>query len=359
MKDSLYDVSTEIRTFAERENTLKRTTGSSLVTRPAIRPAWGGVWREKILGISAEEVRFVRRGFPADVPGIRERLERAGGAFVDGYNRALRHRGDPQALHAALRELDDDLQGFAHEGAGMGLAIVDSIAPWSASAWRAFLDAHRRYSYLILIGCGWAMARMFRRALPRFARDADPLLWPLIYDGLGFHQAFFHPAKYVRARRRPRLPGYAANAFDQGVGRCLWFVEGASPKRIGATIDTFEPARRHDLWSGTGIACGYAGGLDRDGVTALAARPGEHRPALAQGVASAAMARVDGGNVTPANELACAVLCGVDTHTAALFMREDLARADAARNAQPATDNAQQEPRYEAWRRFAQQRYWS
>jgi hypothetical protein len=67
------------------------------------------VAREKLIGISADEVRFERRGFADVVPGIRERLERVGGAFVTGYNAATRHRGDP-ALDAVLAGVDRDLR---------------------------------------------------------------------------------------------------------------------------------------------------------------------------------------------------------------------------------------------------------
>ena len=327
---------------------MKPANGVTLVSSPLARPGWAGRWREKIFGLSHDEVRFARRGFPADIPGIRERLERAGGAFVDGYNRALRHRGEPDALSASLLALDLDLQGFAHEGAAMALAILDLIAPWSRSRWREHLDAHREHVYLILVGGGWAMARLFRRRVPRFARDADATLWPLLYDGFGFHQAFFHPAKYVRAQRRPPFDGYAAKAFDQGLGRCLWFVEGASAERIASTIAAFDPARHRELWSGAGLACAYAGGLDRAGVEELSRRAGPHAADLAQGVAFAAKARVEAGNATAATGLACDVLWSASPDTVAAFIDNELLHA---------IPRDEHDVRYEAWRRRVRDRF--
>ena len=315
-------------------------------TSPAARS--GVSWLERVFGISTAEVNFDRRGFPGDMSGIRERLERAGSAFVDGYNRALRHRRDLDALDASLGELDRDLHGFAYEGASMALALIDMLAPWSRSRWRAFLERHPEHIYLIMVGAGWAMARLFRRELPRFARDADPTLWPLIYDGLGFHQGFFRPSKYVRARHVPALIGYAARGFDQGLGRCCWFVEGASPARIAATFETFDPARRGDLWSGVGLACAYAGGLDGVGIGALASRAGAHRVDLAQGVAFAARARLTAGNITPATELACRVLWSADAATVGGLVDDDLLHALACEDG---------EPRYEAWRREVRNRF--
>ncbi len=324
------------------------TAGGSRVAAPPPGVArWQGALREKVFGISADEVRFARRGFADVVPGVRDHLERVGGGFVIGYNAAIRHRGDA-ALDSVLAGVDSDLRGFAHEGAGMGLAIVDLLAPWSASAWRRFLDSHRTHAYLILIGAGWAMARLFRRTLPRFARDADATLWPLIYDGLGFHQAFFDPRRWVRERVRPRLDGYAANAFDQGVGRGLWFIEGASPEGIAAAIESFPRSRHGDLWSGAGLACAYAGGLDREGVSALLSRAASHGADVAQGAAFAAKARVEAGNVTPATELACTVFWRADAAAVARLANDAYVRAI------PRDDR---EPSYEAWRRHVRGRF--
>jgi len=318
------------------------TTIASTRDRPARRP-----WRERLFGISAEEVRFDRRGFRDEVPGIRERLERSGTAFVDGYNHGLRHYADPAALDASLQSIDRDLHGFAHEGASMSLAILGLLS-WSRSRWRAFADAHRPYIYLTLIGAGWAMARLHRRREARVFREADPILWPLVWDGYGFHQGFFQPAKYVRAQSRPRLRGYAPRGFDQGLGRSLWFSEGASVARIAATIGQFDASRRADLWSGAGIACAYAGGLDRGGVAALADAAGEHRGSFAQGIAFAAKARVEAAHVTGDAELACEIVCGGDARSVTRAVDDELDRAV------PVHPN---EPRYEAWRRCVSTRF--
>lgn len=317
------------------------TTHGTTLASPQGRPV-SGAWRERLFGISADEVRFERRGFHGDVPGIRERLERAGTAFVDGYNSGLRHRGDAGALDDAIAAVDRDLHGFAHEGAAMSLAILDLLTPWRRSRWRAFADAHRPYIYLTLIGAGWAMARLHRKRVPRAVREADPILWPLVWDGYGFHQGFFQPAKYVRAQSRPRLPGYASHGFDQGLGRSLWFVEGASFARIAATIERFAASRRADLWSGAGIACAYAGGREHDAVAALADAAGEYRGNFAQGIAFAAKARVEAAHVTPATDLACSVVCGMTPDAVKRLVDDELPHSH------PLTPD---EPRYESWRR--------
>jgi hypothetical protein len=288
------------------------------------------VWRF-LLGISSSEVQFARRGFPDDVAGIRERLERAGAAFVTGYHAALEVRHDLVWLNTRLDAEPPDLRGFAYEGAAMGLALVDLLT--RGNRWREMVAIAPRHLCLMLVGAGWAMARLRLRTLPRFARDLDAVSWPLIWDGYGFHEAFFHPDKTVRRQLRPRLSGYALRAFDQGVGRSLWFVDGASPERITATIATFEKERRSDLWSGAGLACGYAGGLPAEAITALHDR--SDRGAFAQGVVFAAAARERAGNSDDATALACATVCRITPPVAAAIADEVLGCSDS----------------YESWRR--------
>jgi hypothetical protein len=298
--------------------------------------------RMRLFGISADEVTFARRGFPADMPDVRERLERAGGAFVIGYNAALRDRDDLPRLSDTLTAVPHDLHGFAHEGASMGLALVDQLT-LGRSRWREFLvQAAPQHLYLVLVGAGWAMARIRARRIPRFAREADPVAMPLVWDGYGFHQGFFHADHYVRRSVRPPLRGYALHAFDQGLGRSLWFVEGGSPARIAATIASFDVQRRGDLWSGTGLACAYAGGVDETGVAALSRAANSHHADFAQGVIFAAAARERAGNSDEATALACRTVCSVDPQCAAAIANEELDRSRAADGATP---------RYESWRR--------
>src|SRR6185503_18765465 len=84
--------------------------------------------------------------------------------------------------------------------------------------------------YMLYVGAGWAIARLpWLRSNPdRAIRHFDPLLGWLAVDGYGFHEGYFHWPESIDRRRLPRgLSGYARCAFDQGLGRSLWFVEGA------------------------------------------------------------------------------------------------------------------------------------
>lgn len=176
----------------------------------------------------------------------------------------------------------------------------------------------------------------------------DPLLGWLAVDGYGFHEGFFHWPRAVVLQEVPdRISGYARRAFDQGLGRSLWFVNGAEPARLAATIAGFPSPRAGDLWSGVGLAAAYAGGVDREVLEALAVLAGRKRPQLAQGAAFAAQARERAGNPTEATEMACEVLCGLRANEAARLTVEAL--VDLPLDGE--------EPGFEVWRGRIRERF--
>jgi enediyne biosynthesis protein E3 len=173
------------------------------------------------------------------------------------------------------------------------------------------------------------------------------LRW-LLVDGYGFHEGFFHHPRYLAGQLPPaRLRGYARRVFDQGLGRCLWFIEGTDVRRIGATIQTFARERHSDLWSGVGLASVYAGELNSADLRALCETAGHHLPELAQGAAFAAKARLRAGNPTPYTDVACRAISGTPARKAAQI-------TDLALENLPATGP---EPAYEVWRRRIQARF--
>jgi hypothetical protein len=193
---------------------------------------------------------------------------------------------------------------------------------------------------MVHVGVGWSLARLpFRRE--RRLSQLDPLLRWLALDGFGFHEGYFHWPHYADGRSQPAaLHGYALRAFDQGLGRSLWFVAGADPETIAGCIKAFPEPRLGDLWSGIGLACAYAGGADAQEIERIRLAAGEYSWHLAQGAIFAAKTRERAGNRALHTELACRLLCGLPPGQAA---------AIADRMLPLATDGP--EPAYEDWRR--------
>ena len=306
--------------------------------------------RLKLLGISPAEAEIDRRGFRPVDAAVAEHLERVGRAFLTGYNTAL---GAPSPAQLGMK-LDgacaSDYRGFAFEGAAMALTVTDAIY-LTRGAFREFLRGPGApHAYMLHVGAGWAIARLpwLRFRLSTVLTSFDPLLRWLVADGFGFHEGYFHWPASIRRQVVPRgVRGYAARAFDQGLGRSLWFVDGSDPSRIAASILAFPPHRRDDLWAGVGLACAYAGGGSQSVVARVAQLAGEHAPAAAQGAAFAAEARSRAGNPIAHCEEASQVFWGRSADATAAIAQETMVDL-------PFSETT---PAYEVWRRRVQHDY--
>jgi hypothetical protein len=274
--------------------------------------------RKKLFSISPAEVTTTRRRFHVDSQEKQERIEAIGSYFLKGYHAAIACDSLEQ-LHQTLGNEPLEYQGFAYEGAAMGVGLLDRLMPWQNPKFPQFLESDGNpYPYLSHVGLGWALARIpggirlfSRQLLTPATIDTQASSWHsllscLVLDGFGFHQAFFRWESYVRAMDQPNLHLECLKVFDQGLGRGLCFVLGMDGKRIGQQVQQFPPSRQADLWSGVGLAAAYAGGLSRMEVDHLKQQACQHLPAFAQGVAFAAKARQRASHIPEQTQLACA-----------------------------------------------------
>jgi enediyne biosynthesis protein E3 len=290
------------------------------------------------------EVTFERRGFSAPDASRQANLEKVGRKFLKGFEYAIGGRTLAD-IESGLETVVPQFRGFAYEGAAMALAVRDGLRP-VRQHWVRDLLAGRgaRHVYMVYVGVGWAMARL-PRARWRAIMPADPMLRWLALDGYGFHQAYFKTARYVGEQYQARIPvwpagDYPNRAVDQGIGRALWFVNGADVRQVASAISRFAAPRRGDLWSGAGLASVYAGGAEAGELEAMVRLAGEYRAHAAQGAAFAAKARLLAGLVTPGTELGVKELCGMSVEEAA-------AVADEMEQELPVDREL---PAYEVWR---------
>jgi hypothetical protein len=304
------------------------------------RQSFLGFLRRRMFSLRREEVTCDKRGFRVASGIMRIRLEEIGTAFLQGYHAAL-ECGGGSALAGELAVTQFEPRGFAFEGAAMGLALLDALTPWPARRVADFCaGAGSAHAYMVHVGVGWIWARMPFGRRPG-AASLDPTLRWLAFDGWGFHEGFFHWPSYLAGAPRPRsLIGYELRAFDQGLGRSFWFVNGGDPQQISNTIEAFPQARRADLWSGIGLAATYAGFGTQDSLRQLRILAAVCGPQLAQGAAFAAKARQRAGNLTEYTDLATMILAGMPA-------------LDAARLCDSTLENLPADgpkPDYEVWR---------
>jgi hypothetical protein len=263
-----------------------------------------------------------------------------------------------EELTPVLQAIPVALQGFAFEGAAMALALLDRVTPWEKQRWRTFREGPgESHAYMMHVGAGWAMARLRKRPA-QMLEGFDPILRWLVIDGYGFHQGFFADRQHANGQPHDKsLQGYAARAFDQGLGRSLWFSRCADASRIGDTIHRFQVARQADLWSGVGLAATYAGGVAAATLHELRTVAAHYDVNLAQGCSFAAKARVRAGNVMDHTQLACSILTGQSAEASAAVSDEALATVLASSErleSQEPNKPSERVPAYELWRQQVQ-----
>jgi hypothetical protein len=184
-----------------------------------------------------------------------------------------------------------------------------------------------KHIYMLYVGAGWAYARL-PFSIEKKLKNFDPLLRWLVIDGYGFHQAYFKTKKYVFKKQLPsRLKNsYSLKVFYQGVGRCLWFIECATPELIAKRIAGFPDSYQPELWAGVGLACAYAGGATEKDIKYLKELSSPHTLHLAQGTVFAATAREKANIVSGENELVCQLICALSVKEASLLADRCLAQ---------------------------------
>jgi hypothetical protein len=219
--------------------------------------------------------------FRGEDKGAGLRLKTVVDTVTQGCQLTLQHPRF-QTLVGQLNTFDEELLGFAYEGAGVGLAALDCCLPWGNRV-RAFLDGPGSGQYYaVYLGVGMGLARLRRKPEP-FLKRLDPVLGWLILDGYGFHEGFFSARRALNEQLVPRyLSPFGRRVFDHGLGRSIWFTSGANGRRVTELISTFPESRRADLWSGVGLACS----VDGIGLFQIAGRSiSEWIPSLKTGAA--------------------------------------------------------------------------
>jgi enediyne biosynthesis protein E2 len=318
-------------------------------------PSFLGSLRQFALAPKLSTVTFAERGFPGAGSPATEQLEAIPQAVVCGFEWGIAAR-NLWEVERRLELIEPEQRGFAYEGAAMAFTVRDAMAGGRGKrTGELLLGPGAPHMLLTYIGIGFAMARLPRPLWRNIIPDLTgspwyPTMTWLAVDGYGFDLAYFHTRRYVDEQRVPApypwegSPDYFPRAVDQGIGRALWFMNGASPPAVADAVNRFAQPRRPDLWSGVGLAATFAGGAPADGLAALRDASGEHWPQLGLGVVFAIKARALAGYVPQHSTLAAGVLAGLSVPDAVAIAD----RTEAESNGHdPAQDTV---PLYEQWR---------
>jgi len=312
-----------------------------------------GTLRRILLTPKLADVTFAVRGFPTERSTAVTHLEAIPESVICGFEWGIEQK-TLWDVERRLETVTPELRGFAYEGATMAYTVRDAMAAGRGRKARELLAGPGApHIFLTYIGIGFAMARL-PRVLWKNVLPADiespyhPTMSWLAVDGYGFDRAYFSTKKWVDKQYVPPTypwagaPDYFHRALDQGIGRALWFINGALPDQVADAVNRFPVRRRADLWSGVGLAATFAGGCDRAGLQRLWTSAGEYQQEVALGVVFAAKARHYAGHVPAHTRLATGALAGLSI---------DAAVALADRTAVlPADEGPGGTPAYELWR---------
>jgi hypothetical protein len=267
--------------------------------------------KQRLFAMRRENCTFAALGYDdCETEPLQRHLEGILHVAIDAFQLAMRQPDLDLVVAELEHTVDDHHRGFAFEGVGAYLAAID-LATMGATRRleRLLRGPGGHHDGLAILGAGFAVARVPWGAWlwQRYRSRLDPQLAWCMADGLGFHQGLFHHRRYVHRCQPPPayLPAHDLEPFDSGIGRSLWWVEGASPDRIADRIRRFPADRRAELWNGIGTACTYAGGVDESVLRALSRLSAEWGPDFLSGVCFAPLIRRRGRNPSARTEAAC------------------------------------------------------
>ncbi|GGV45148.1 DUF1702 family protein [Streptomyces griseoflavus] len=315
-----------------------------------------GTLRRLALAPSLREVSFSGRGFTVPDGERTRRLEAVPQAVVTGFEWGIEDR-DLATTERRLALIDPEQRGFAYEGATMACAVRDAMGRSGHRTRDLLTGGGRPHIFLNYIGIGFAMAKLPRPLWKKIVPDLSgaeyyPAMSWLCVDGYGFDRAYFDTDTWVTGQRLDDPydwdgdPSYWHRAFDQGVGRALWFIHGGDVRNVAAAVRAFAGDRQADLWSGVGLAATFAGGGTPAELALLREESGPGLGHLAQGSVFAAKARHHAGFVPGHTEAAVGAFTGLSAEAAAR-LADDCA---------PAVVRDAGVPAYEVWRTRVRER---
>ena len=219
-----------------------------------------------------------------------------------------------------LENTDPEFRSIAYEGASMALALKDLAAGNTLNHWRSLLEGPgSKHAVQAHAGLGWAFAEQGSSPLP-FFETLGPLMPFCVLNGCGYYDGIFKQRQTIKNKKIPEaFHGQLLEAYDQGIGRSLWYSCNGNETKISEIIQTFSSDRHPALWRGIGIACIYVGGCDEIKLRSLLSCAGNYHTQLAVGAIFVARSRIQANTLTPDVELACRVWCNLSTQEALLL----------------------------------------
>jgi enediyne biosynthesis protein E3 len=227
-------------------------------------------------------------------------------------------------LYKYLDSFDIEFRSIAYEAASMCVALGDLKSDNQLKRWFEFAQQAALHATQIHVGLGWALAQLQIDPLP-FMGGLHPMMRYRVADGYGYYEGIFRKRKGVLSQQRPEWDDATAmDAYDQGLGRSMWYLNNGNIEEAKKLIEKFPVSRQADLWRGLGIAISYAGGCSEEYLLQIISLAGDFKTQLAAGCVMALVSRKVAGFISDDAALVCRVWCNKSVEDALSLYQPDL-----------------------------------
>lgn len=231
--------------------------------------------------------------------------------FVQSQKLAEGH-GNIDELISVLNQFESDLRSVAYEGASFAIGMK-ALKSDNLQLWYDFLSkSDQIHMHHITIGFGWSFAALNIPFGYYNSIIEDNYLFPMILDGYGYYCALFKARRTLRNKEIPlEFDKCQLCAFDNGVGRRIWYTTKGNSDDIDTLISSFPIERQENLWSGVGMACMYVGGIDKSIVKELISKADKHHMDFIVGIVTSSIYNIISGRNIQETVDICWDLCNV------------------------------------------------
>ncbi|MFT4526334.1 MAG: hypothetical protein ACI9FU_001407 [Granulosicoccus sp.] len=202
---------------------------------------------------------------------------------------------EPTEMIQQLNLMDEEFRSMAFEGASMAVAVKSIEQQDNLRSWLTFLDANPTHSTQIMIGLGWAIGEK-DLSPDSILEGLDSMTQGRAMDGFGYYMGLFRRRISIRTQQIPKgISDDLQLAFDQGIGRSLWYISKGDLEMLERMMDSFPVYRQKHMWRGIGVACPVVGGCNAKHLGDLRQLSGEFKNQLETGCAMAAKSSVVSG----------------------------------------------------------------
>lgn len=198
-----------------------------------------------------------------------------------------------KGFYNQLDSISDEFRSVSYEGASFAIAQKSISNNGDLELWMSFKDSTKGlHDSQIHVGLGWALASLNVK-IEDHTSSFTPYMISRVIDGYGYYCAIFKRCIAIRTAQVPdSIIEQNKMAFDQGIGRALWYLAEGNLEKLSLLISILPENRHADLWRGIGIAFSYVGGAKLDYIQEMKTMSGKYINDFKAGVALALYSRM-------------------------------------------------------------------